>query len=298
MGNNLQDIRKKIGTIKNTQKITKAMKLVSTSKLRKASQLADRAKIYDSKLNEVFDEILQYVLNRGGISAVQSKLFKVKKTIKVVDIIFITSSRGFCGGFNSITIKEVMRIKRLNEAEGRTVRIYAIGKKGIDYLSFNGVSIKASSTKLVATPTFEDAKEFLASVIEDFVDDKTDKVILVHNGFKNMISQELTRKTLLPFGLHTEHLEGVAKNAILTMEPDDDNIVLGKLAEQYVIYNLYYALLDSLAAEHAARIQAMDTATNNADDLLHALSTEYNKGRQESITTELVEINAGIEAMK
>lgn len=298
MGNNLKDVRKQIGTIKNTQKITRAMKLVSTSKLRKAEGLASRANIYNERLNSVFNDVMSHVLNSGGMDSIQNKLFAEREQVKVVDIIFITSSKGFCGGFNNATIKAVLNLKETLEVEGKVVRLHAIGKKGIEFFKFNHQSLYQSNSTLSSAPDFLEATKFIKSIVEDFIHLRTDKVVLIRNGFKNMISQVLKKDVLLPLGLHAERLEGKEVNNILTMEPDDDDMLLGELANQYINYNLYYALLDSLAAEHAARIQAMDAATNNADDLIKTLSIEYNKMRQASITTELIEINAGIEAMK
>lgn len=130
---------------------------------------------------------------------------------------------------------------------------------------------------------------------------KTDKVIIIHNGFKNMISQEIRVKTILPIGYKIIHqnLQPSEFKETITSEPSgSEDEILDFLAEKYVEYSLYYALIDSLAAEHSARMQAMDTATNNAKDLVKTLTISYNKARQEAITTELVEINAGVEALK
>ncbi len=130
---------------------------------------------------------------------------------------------------------------------------------------------------------------------------KTDKVIIIHNGFKNMISQEIRVKTILPIGykiIHQNPQPNEAQETITSEPSGSEDEILDSLAEKYVEYSLYYALIDSLAAEHSARMQAMDTATNNAKDLVKTLTISYNKARQEAITTELVEINAGVEALK
>ncbi len=130
---------------------------------------------------------------------------------------------------------------------------------------------------------------------------KTDKVIIIHNGFKNMISQEIRVKTILPIGykiIHQNPQPSETQETITSEPSGSEDEILDSLAEKYVEYSLYYALIDSLAAEHSARMQAMDTATNNAKDLVKTLTISYNKARQEAITTELVEINAGVEALK
>lgn len=298
MGNNLKEIRKKITSVQNTQKTTRAMKLVSTSKLKKAEEMARQSRLYAQKLNEVFDDLVSKLHSRG-LDSINSKYFlKSKdKKIKVVDIIVITSDKGLCGGFNAVTIKEAMRLKAQYQAQGIQTRIRGVGKKGIAYFVFNNIEVMDKIVGLSASPDYEASSEFIYSVIDDFLNDKTDEVIILHNGFKNMLSQELKSRIVLPFDLDGHKKEIESTN--LFIEPDDEeDRVLEDLAKKYFEYNMYYALIDSLAAEHSARMQAMDAATNNAGELVKSLTISYNKARQEAITTELVEINAGVEAMK
>ncbi|RDU74662.1 F0F1 ATP synthase subunit gamma [Helicobacter anseris] len=298
MGNNLKEIRKKITSVQNTQKTTRAMKLVSTSKLKKAEEMARQSRLYAQKLNEVFDDLVSKLHSRG-LDSINSKYFlKSKdKKIKVVDIIVITSDKGLCGGFNAVTIKEAMRLKAQYQAQGIQTRIRGVGKKGIAYFVFNNIEVMDKIVGLSASPDYEASSEFIYSVIDDFLNDKTDEVIILHNGFKNMLSQELKSRIVLPFDLDGYKKEMESTN--LFIEPDDEeDRVLEDLAKKYFEYNMYYALIDSLAAEHSARMQAMDAATNNAGELVKSLTISYNKARQEAITTELVEINAGVEAMK
>lgn len=298
MGNNLKEIRKQIGSVKNTQKTTRAMKLVSTSKLKKAEEMAKRSRLFANKLNEVFDEVLSKVKVRG-LENINSKYFlnATDRDIKKVDIVFVTADKGLCGGFNSVTIKEVVRLMSEYKNKGIKVRLRGIGKKGIAYFLFNDIKVLDKVTDLSSFPEYERAADFIMKVTEDYLEGLTDEVLIVHNGFKNMISQELKIKKVLPLGLHTK--ESSSNMDSVSIEPDDDeDIVLEQLAKKYIEYNMYYALIDSLAAEHSARMQAMDTATNNAGELVKNLTISYNKARQEAITTELVEINAGVEAMK
>lgn len=298
MGNNLKEIRKQIGSVKNTQKTTRAMKLVSTSKLKKAEEMAKRSRLFANKLNEVFDEVLSKVKVRG-LENINSKYFlnATDRDIKKVDIVFVTADKGLCGGFNSVTIKEVVRLMSEYKNKGIKVRLRGIGKKGIAYFLFNDIKVLDKVTDLSSFPEYERAADFIMKVTEDYLEGLTDEVLIVHNGFKNMISQELKIKKVLPLGLHTK--ESSSNMDSVSIEPDDEeDIVLEQLAKKYIEYNMYYALIDSLAAEHSARMQAMDTATNNAGELVKNLTISYNKARQEAITTELVEINAGVEAMK
>lgn len=298
MGNNLKEIRKQIGSVKNTQKTTRAMKLVSTSKLKKAEEMAKRSRLFANKLNEVFDEVLSKVKVRG-LENINSKYFlnAADRDIKKVDIVFVTADKGLCGGFNSVTIKEVVRLMSEYKNKGIKVRLRGIGKKGIAYFLFNDIKVLDRVTDLSSFPEYERAADFIMKVTEDYLEGLTDEVLIVHNGFKNMISQELKIKKVLPLGLHTK--ESSSNMDSVSIEPDDEeDVVLDQLAKKYIEYNMYYALIDSLAAEHSARMQAMDTATNNAGELVKNLTISYNKARQEAITTELVEINAGVEAMK
>ncbi|PAF48434.1 F0F1 ATP synthase subunit gamma [Helicobacter sp. 12S02634-8] len=298
MGNNLKEIRKQIGSVKNTQKTTRAMKLVSTSKLKKAEEMAKRSKIFANKLNEVFGNILSKIKTRG-LENINSKYFLNTKDreIKKVDIVFVTADKGLCGGFNATTIKEVIRLMGVYKSQGIKVRLRGIGKKGIAYFVFNDIEVLDKITDLSSFPDYDRASDFALKVVQDYLDGLTDQVLIVHNGFKNMISQELKTKTILPLGFDIADVD--ASSSAVSIEPDEDeDIVLDELAKKYIEYNVYYALIDSLAAEHSSRMQAMDTATNNAGELVKSLTVSYNKARQEAITTELVEINAGVEAMK
>lgn len=302
MGNNLKEIKTKIESVKNTQKTTRAMKLVSTSKLKKAEEMARRSRVYADKLNNIFEDIVSKVQVRG-LDNINSDFFvDVKhKEIKKVDIIFVTADKGLCGGFNAATIKEVLRLVSEFKSQGIKVRLRGVGKKGIAYFTFNEIEIMDKIVGLSSTPDYEKSSDFIQKVAQDYLDGLTDEVILVHNGFKNKLSQEMKTKSILPLGLHTadESENMQAAKSSVNIEPDDEeDMVLDQLARKYIEYNMYYALIDSLAAEHSARMQAMDAATKNAGELVRDLTISYNKARQESITTELVEINAGVEAMK
>ena len=302
MGNNLKEIKTKIESVKNTQKTTRAMKLVSTSKLKKAEEMAKRSRIYANKLNDIFEDIVSKIQVRG-LDNINSSFFvnAKRREIKKVDIVFVTADKGLCGGFNATTIKEVIRLIADLKSKGIKVRLRGIGKKGIAYFTFNEIEILDKIVGLSSSPDYEKSSEFIHKVAQDYLDGLTDEVILIHNGFRNKISQELKVKSILPLGLDIQAGSEVVPPAdnIVNIEPDEEeDMVLDQLAQRYVEYNMYYALIDSLAAEHSARMQAMDAATKNAGELVRDLTISYNKARQESITTELVEINAGVEAMK
>ena len=194
------------------------------------------------------------------------------------------------------TIKEVNRIILEHKAKNAKVRLRVIGKKAIEYFKFNEIEILDSAVGLSATPNYAQAAEFINKAVNDYLQGMTSKIILVHNGFKNMISQEMKVSQLLP--INSIELSKEC-SSVLEVEPNEqENEVLNQLANKYIEFSMYYALVDSLAAEHSARMQAMDAATNNAGELAKSLTVAYNKARQEAITTELVEINTGVESMK
>lgn len=298
MGSNLKEIRKKITSVKNTQKTTKAMKLVSTSKLKKAEEMAKRSRVYAERITEVFQEI-KAKIEKSAFGGMESPYFLPREgsEIKMVDIIFVTADKGLCGGFNAATIKEVTRLMAEYKSQNIKVRLRAVGKKGISFFSFNEVELLDKVNDLSAAPDYERAAEFINKAITDFLNGVTDRVVLVHNGFKNMISQELKVQNILP--VDTGAYNTKETPCLVEVEPDDqEREILDELAKKYIEFNMYYALIDSLAAEHSARMQAMDAASNNAGELVKSLTIAYNKARQEAITTELVEINTGVESMK
>jgi F-type H+-transporting ATPase subunit gamma len=293
---NLKEIKIKIGSVKNTQKTTKAMKLVSSAKLTRTRQLSEQARSYARKINDVLSDIaarVSKVQDEGNIS----RPFVQNDNPKTVDIVFVTADKGLCGGFNMATIKAVSRLIAQLEAKGSKVRLRAAGRKGVDYFSFQGISLEQKISDLSSAPDYDRAADFINSVVEDFQNEVTDKVVLVYNGFLNMLSQEIRIRELLPISL--EKVEISDTDSMLNIEPEDDeDEVLNELTEKYIDFNMYYALIDSLAAEHSARMQAMEAATKNAKEKVNSLTVEYNKARQAAITTELIEIISGVEALK
>jgi F-type H+-transporting ATPase subunit gamma len=183
------------------------------------------------------------------------------------------------------------------KAQNVKVRLRAVGRKGIDYFKFNNVDLNNEIVGLSAAPDFKQAAEFISEVATSYVNGETDKIILIHNGYVNMITQEIREDQVLPVDPSKLVLDTVSASE-LEVEPDDDDTLLDALVKRYIEYTMYYSLIDSLAAEHSARMQAMDAATSNAKDMVKALTVKYNKARQEAITTELIEIISGMESMK
>jgi len=294
---NLKEIKRKISSVKGTQKTTRAMKLVSSAKLKRAEEIATRSKVYASKLTELLTEIAQK-MSQANEDGIDNVFMKENKNPKKIDIVFVTSDKGLCGGFNHQTIKEANRLMQEYSDAGVEVRLSGVGKKGIAFFKYNQVEMLNQIDDLSSKPDYARSTELISSLVEDYVAGETDKIILIHNGYVNMIMQKVYTQQLLPVDTSALELTESISTSEMDVEPDDDDTLLNALVQKYVEYTMYYSLLDSLAAEHSARMQAMDAATNNAGDMVKKLSVKYNKARQEAITTELIEIISGMESLK
>ncbi len=293
---NLKEIQRQIKSVSNTQKTTRAMKLVSTAKLRRAEELAKRSRLFAQKTNQVIAEIASRI-HCSKIGGIDSRCFVQNDAPKTIDIIFVTADKGLCGGFNLQTIKAVKRL--ISDCSDKNVnfRLRGIGKKGIEYFNFNQVEMLDEVKNLSSSPDMQRSSEFMTRSIKDFKDGIVDAVYLVYNGYKNVITQELHVNRILPVEVTDFDCEKTT-NTVLELEAHDEEAMLDSLVTKYAEFNMYYALIDSVAAEHSARMQAMDAATNNAKQMVKSLTVKYNKARQEAITTELIEIISGVESMK
>jgi len=288
----LKELKQKISSVKNTQKTTRAMKLVSTAKLKRAEEAILRSREYAKKIDEVMHEISAKLTSVK--ESIELRAFAKIQNAQKVDVIVITADKGLCGGFNIQTIKQTISL--INELKEKKIkiRLKVIGKKAIEYFKFVGIEMYDEIIGLSAAPDYAKAAELIQKSYEDFVNEEIDNIITVHNGYVNKLTQEVHVKELLPIEVDVSDSQD-----FLEVEPDNDyEIILETLVKKYIEYSLYYALLDSLAAEHSARMQAMDAATNNAKEMVHQLTLEFNKARQEAVTRELIEIVTAIEAMK
>lgn len=293
---NLKEIQRQIKSVSNTQKTTRAMKLVSTAKLRRAEELARRSRLYADKMNQVIAEIAGRI-KCNKIGGIDNRSFMKIENPAVVDIVFVTADKGLCGGFNIQTIKAVKKLLKEYQEKNVKVRLRGIGKKGIEFFRYNEIELFDTVTDLSSKPDKARADEFIMTSIEDYKDGKIDALHIVYNGFKNMMAQELHTMSVLPVDADQYECEET-QSSILEIEAQDEEHMLNSLVDKYVEYAMYYALIDSVAAEHSARMQAMDTATNNAKEMVKDLKVEFNKARQAAITTELIEIISGVESMK
>ncbi len=293
---NLKDIQRQIKSVSNTQKTTRAMKLVSTAKLRRAEELAKRSRLYAAKMNQVIAEIAGRI-KCNKVGGLDNRFFQKIENPKMVDIVFVTADKGLCGGFNIQTIKAIKKLIAEYEKQNVKVRLRGVGKKGIEFFKYNEVELFDSALGLSSKPEKKRSDEFIMSSVEDYSDGKIDALHIVYNGYKNIITQELHVNKILPVDSDQFDCNEV-QNSMLEIEAEDEEHVLTSLVNKYVEYNMYYSLIDSVAAEHSARMQAMDSATNNAKEMVKTLKVKYNKARQAAITTELIEIISGVESMK
>ena len=294
---NLKDIQRQIKSVSNTQKTTRAMKLVSTAKLRRAEELAKRSRLYAQKMNQVIAEIAGRI-ECNKIGGIENRCFAQIENPSMVDIVFVTADKGLCGGFNIQTIKAVNKLLKEYKEQNVKVRLRGIGKKGVEFYRYNETEMFDTVVDLSSKPEKDRSDEFIMTSIEDYKDGKIDGLHIIYNGFKNMMTQELHVSKVLPVDTEEYECNKAEVSSMLEVEAEDEERMLDSLVNKYVEYNMYYSLIDSVAAEHSARMQAMDTATNNAKDMVKSLNVQFNKARQAAITTELIEIISGVESMK
>lgn len=284
---NLKAIRKRIGSVKNTQKITRAMKMVAAARLRRAQQNITELRPYARKTLEV----LSSVAARAGEENVHPLL--EKRDPKNVLLVVLTSDRGLAGAFNTNINKTAFRLWKELEAEGKSVSFAIIGRKAREYFSRRGATIAQTFTNVFEKLTSAKAGGIGRSLVHEYEKGELDAVYLVYSEFKSAITQKPHVEQLLP--IVPKALEEGAIDFIY--EPSKEAL-LDRLLPMYVEVEIFRALLESVASEHGARMTAMDNATRNASELVSKLTLDYNRARQAAITTELMEIIGGAEALK
>ncbi|MDR0507184.1 MAG: F0F1 ATP synthase subunit gamma [Dysgonamonadaceae bacterium] len=289
----LKEIKGRIASVKSTQKITAAMKMVASAKLRKAQYRIERFLPYENRLTNILNNFLAGYTEDGF----SSPLTEVRE-IKRVAIVVLSSNSSLCGAFNSNIIRILQNcIKKHQDMQCEMV-IYPIGKKveeAVGKLEINA-EIRGGYIHLIDKPAFEGAKEIADSLIADFLAKKIDRVELIYNHFKNTAIQIPTEEQFLPIDL-SKRVEQKAVSTDYIIEPDRETL-LNLLIPGSLRSKIYAILLDSSAAEQAARTVAMQIATDNADEILDDLTVQYNKQRQQAITSELLDIIGGSEALK
>lgn len=288
----LRDIQKRIKAVENTKKITKAMKMVAASKLRKVQSRMMDLRPYADKMHDVLIS-----LAKGADRESHPLLsFRPRKTVEVV---VVTSDRGLCGAFNTNIIKAAQDAIDSYTKEGFEVSISTVGKKARDYFKRKNVTVRNSWTGISGSVSFSSAEEIANDIKENYMNETVDEVNVVYNAFKSMVAQTVTTAKLLPLSPEEEGEEeaGAESAADFIYEPSMEAI-FDRLIPRNVDIQIYRALLESSAAEEAARMSAMENATQSCTDMVGTLTLQYNKARQASITGELMDIVGGVEALK
>jgi F-type H+-transporting ATPase subunit gamma len=281
----LIDIRRRIRSVKNTQQITKAMKMVSAAKLRRAQDKALAARPYAAMLNQILANVAEAAAMGGGAD---HPLLAIRPENRILAIV-ITADRGLAGGFNSNLLRHAQRF--VDEHRAAELSFEAIGKKSRDYFRKRGGRIHGEHIDIFRKLRFENAEAIADAVIELFSKAEIDAVYLFVNEFKSVLASKLTSTRLLPIEVPKS---GAPVDYIYEQPPEE---LLGSLLPRYVKMQIYRALLESEAAEHAARMTAMESATKNASEAIDRLTLYMNRVRQASITREIIEIVSGAAAL-
>lgn len=288
---NLKEIRTRIASVSSTKQITSAMKMVSASKLRKAQNIITQMRPYAEKLTE----ILQNLSN--SVSAKEENIYAEKRNAEKILIVAISSNKGLCGAFNSNVFKEIKRIvneKFPAQYQAGNVHILGIGKKAIDLIKRTDLNIISTYNEIYDDLSYNNVAPIATELMTLFKQKKYDKIELVYNQFKNAAVQYIVDENYLPLVANDEFNDAYPPDYIL--EPSKEEIVETLIPKSLSI-QLYKAILDSNASEHGARMTAMHKATDNATELIKDLKLTYNKARQAAITTEILEIVGGAEAL-
>ena len=292
MPGQLKEVRNRIKSVQSTQQITKAMKMVSAAKLRRAQDAIIQMRPYAKKLQEMLSNI---VSNADGDLNIQ---LATERPIEKVLLIVITSDRGLCGAFNSNLVKlakQTIADKYAEQYRKGNITIWNIGKKGFESMSKTGYKTRDTYKDIFLNLTFENVQAAAQAAITAFENKEFDAVDIIYSEFKNAATQRLHSEQFLPIPKVAKK-EG-AKKADFIFEPDKD-ILIAELMPKILNTQLYKAVLDSNASEHGARMTAMDKASENADEMLKTLRISYNRARQAAITTELTEIVSGAAALQ
>jgi len=283
---NVQDIRRRIRSVKNTQQITRAMKMVAAAKLRRAQENMMGARPYAGHL----DQFLGALLSRPEVS---EHPLTLSREVQKVEVVIVTSDKGLCGGFNSTMLREaVAMIDRLKD-EGQEVRLTLIGRKGWDYFRRRPYDVRVKHIEMFSALSYQDAFPVADELITLFQDGGADQVIMIGNYFKSIMAPLVKTTRLLPVSADVEE-PAEAYDPIF--EPGEDKII-AQLVPRVVRVLIAQALFESYASEQASRMTAMDTATTNAGEMIDQLTLTMNTVRQAAITSELIEIVSGAEAL-
>lgn len=285
----LRDIKRRIKAVHSTSKITKAMKMVAAAKFRKAQQRMFEMRPYADRMNSILSTL-------AGAAEGELHPLLASRPRKNIEVLILTTDRGLCGAFNTNILKAA--VKHVNElrSEGFEVTLSTVGRKARDFYRRRSVPLRQSWTGISGKISYSNAQEIAADIIERYTDESIDEVILIYNEFKSAIAQKVVVARLLPLAPIEAGEDTVAALNVL-YEPSKQEIFT-RLVPKNVEIQIFRALLESQASEEAARMAAMENATQAANDMINTLTLQYNKARQASITKELMDIVGGVEALK
>lgn len=279
-----KEIRNRIKSVQSTHQITKAMEIVSTTKFKKFSKIVEESKVYSNSVKEVLKNI------SSGVKSEKHPLFDGRENPKKICIIVMTSDRGLCGSFNNNTLKKLEELRKNNP--GKEVSVIAVGKKVREYSAKRNYDLKAFYSQLTPELMFDKAKEISENIVEYYYSEIFDEVYMIYNHYESAVKYDLTVERLIPI-TRVESEENIS----YIFEPDAET-VLSSLLPKYLNIAIYQGLLNNTASEHSARKNAMQSATENAEEMIKALNLQYNRERQAVITQEISEIVGGASALK
>ena len=289
----LDDLKKRISSVKSTQKITKAMKMVASAKLRKAQENAEKGRPFSEKMNNIILNLSNAITDKDSASKFLVGTGKTNVHLCVV----ITADRGLCGGFNTNICRKAKSYFENILKEGKTLKIFTVGSKGYDQLkrAYGQYIIEKINYKNVKKLTYTEAEDVAAKIIKLFNDSQFDVCAIFYNKFKNIITQIPQAQQIIPIESPAK-VEEKKSESFYEFEPEEDEI-LNDLLPRNISTQIFKAFLENAASEQGSRMTAMDSATRNAGDLVDKLTIKYNRSRQAAITKELIEIISGAESL-
>ena len=288
MAGKLREVRRRIRSVKSTQKITRAMELIAASRIVKAQARSEAARPYAEEISRIVADL---VAGGGG----GSPLLQSRENVGAVGVLAVTADRGLAGAYNTNVLRLVEAERRKATRDGIGNEVYVYGRKALSYFKYREVPLSGTWTGVSDTPPYTVAKEIGATLVADYLAGKVDRVVIAYTDYVNIVSQRPTVVQLLPV-VAPEKDEQAGIRAVTEFEPSADAI-LDTLLPRYVESRVFACLLDAAASEHAARRRAMKAATDNADELIKILTRDANRARQAEITTEISEIVGGAEAL-
>ena len=286
MGANMKEIKERIDSIKNTSQITNAMNIVSSTKFKKFQVLTLKSRKYAEAIDLAFDNLV------ASLKGNRFVIFDGKREVKKVGIVVMTSDRGLCGSFNSVTLRKLDEMIKRFKKEGKEVSVVTIGKKAKDYCKNREIQVDSEYVQLISETMFEKGKKISEDITQFYLNDFYDEVYLIYSKFVSAIEYNIQIEKLLPI----EKKENLPTKEYV-FEPSEDQVLTAFIPKVLNI-KLYQSLLENSASEHSARMSAMKQANDNAADMVKRLTVDYNRERQTMITQELTEIVSGSQALK